>query len=413
MRALRSRAALLALLVAGTLLPARPALADFGDVPSDYWAAPAIAYVAVANPWMQDFGPEEFRPAELETRRLLARALVLAFAPAEPVEPALAFADLPPEDPSYPFANVAARLGWLPRLRSGAWAPDRPVTLRELDRALVRALARTAPALRGALDGLGAVREADGDRYRPGPWFRFLQLGRWLGLHRNHPDDALELRPRDPVSRAEVAYALWRAATVAPWKLDAAVRFADVTFPALDPADPLQDAQRRLTEFALRSVGYPYVWAGEWRSATGPEYCCGPQPQGGFDCSGFVWWVLKAPEGGYLAARLRTYPGWPLPERSSAEMARATTSPLAFGALQPGDVMFFALRGGSTWRDVDHTAVYLGNGWMVHAASGTAGVSLEWVGDGWYADRFLFGRRVLTAALPPGPAPEPEPPPSP
>lgn len=413
MRALRSRAALLALLVAGILVPARPALA-LSDVPPDHWAATAITYVAQANPWMQDFGPEEFRPGELETRRLLARALVLAFAPEEPLDPGLVFSDLPQEDPSYPYANVAARLGWLPPARSGAWSPDRPVSVREVDRALVRALARSSPELARALEGLSRVREADGDRYRLGKWFRFLQLARWLGFHRNHADDRLELRPTDPMPRDQVAYALWRAATVAPWKLAATERFADVTLPALDPADPLQDAQRRLTRFALGYVGYPYVWAGEWRTPTAAGYCCGVQPQGGFDCSGFVWWVLKAAEGGYGAARFRSYGGWPLPERSSASMARATPSPVAFADLQPGDVMFFALNGGTAWEDVNHTAVYLGNGWMVHAASSVNGVTLEWVGSGWYADRFVFGRRVLPVATPgPEPTHEPTPEPSP
>ncbi|HXF56900.1 MAG TPA: NlpC/P60 family protein [Actinomycetota bacterium] len=413
MRAPRSRAALLALLVAGILVPARPALA-FSDVPPDHWAATAITYVAQANPWMQDFGPEEFRPEELETRRLLARALVLAFAPEEPADPALVFSDLPPEDPFYPYANVAARLRWLPPQRSGAWSPDRPVSVREVDRALVRALARTSPEVRRALSGLSRVREADGDRYRFGEWFRFLQLGRWLGLHRNHGDDRLELRPTDRMRRDQVAYALWRAATVAPWKLAATRQFTDVTLPALDPGDPLQDAQRRLTRFALGYVGYPYVWAGEWRTRTSAGYCCGPQPQGGFDCSGFVWWVLKAAEDGYDAARFRSYAGWPLPERSSASMARATPSPVPFADLQPGDVMFFALNGGSTWRDVNHTAIYLGNGWMVHAASSVNGVTLERVGSGWYAERFLFGRRVLPVASPePEPAPQPSPTPEP
>jgi len=63
------------------LLPAQAALASFTDVPSSYWDATAINYVAVTHPWMADFGPGTFEPTANEIRKYLARTLVDMYAP--------------------------------------------------------------------------------------------------------------------------------------------------------------------------------------------------------------------------------------------------------------------------------------------------------------------------------------------
>jgi cell wall-associated NlpC family hydrolase len=39
--------------------------------------------------------------------------------------------------------------------------------------------------------------------------------------------------------------------------------------------------------------------------------------------------------------------------------------------------------------------VYLGGGWMIHSSSGRDGVSIDWVRQGWYRDRFVWSRRVV------------------
>jgi cell wall-associated NlpC family hydrolase len=159
---------------------------------------------------------------------------------------------------------------------------------------------------------------------------------------------------------------------------------------------PLQEEKRQLTTTAFAYVGYPYVYAGEWDKKTGSGYCCGAQPIGGFDCSGYVWWLLKKYEGGYNAASVRGYAGWSLPERTSTDMAKNTGSHISFGSLRIGDIMMIADNGGSTWQDVDHVGVYLGNDWMIHSTGSEDGPTLEWVGDGWYHDMFVWGRRIAS-----------------
>jgi len=64
--------------------------------------------------------------------------------------------------------------------------------------------------------------------------------------------------------------------------------------------------------------------------------------------------------------------------------------------LEPGDVMFFG-RGGRRARAaaIDHAGIYVGGGWLIN--SSRYGVALAPV-DGWYADRFAWGRRPLAEA---------------
>ena len=64
--------------------------------------------------------------------------------------------------------------------------------------------------------------------------------------------------------------------------------------------------------------------------------------------------------------------------------------------LQPGDVMFFGAHGPrSKPAEVDHTALYLGNGWFIQSSD--EGVTLLPFG-GWYTQTFAWGRRPLREA---------------
>jgi len=163
-----------------------------------------------------------------------------------------------------------------------------------------------------------------------------------------------------------------------------------VALPTLDPTNAGQLAQQQLTQYAINQVGYPYIWGGEWNKASPVGYCCGTQPQGGFDCSGFVWWTLKKYEDGYNAAQYRVYPGWSIHDRSSSYMAENAPTHIAFANLAIGNLMFFASDGGPTWQDVDHVGIYVGNNWMMHSTDG--GPQLQYVGSGWYYDNFVWGR---------------------
>jgi NlpC/P60 family/S-layer homology domain len=379
-----------AAIIAATFVPARAAYA-FSDVPSGYWDYAAIQYVAWTNTWMQDYGPDTFKPTNKETRGFLARALVLAYAPDEPPDPSITFPDLAPDHPLYPYANVAVKLGWIPKYPSGKFGPGDPVVGSLLDFSLIKATGLfTAP-----LAGLAAIHEADGTPYVVSERWPHMMLGHYLGLHYNHSNEKQDFGARSRINRDEVAYSLWKAKTLPQWKIDSTVRYNDITLIGLGDA---QRVKHDLTQEALDQVGYPYIWAGEWNAKTPPGYCCGSQPQGGFDCSGFVWWVMKRYEDGYNAAKYRVYPGWSLHDRSSRYMAKNTGTHIGFANLRVGDLMFFASNGGKQWSDVDHVGLYASNGWMIHSSGSVAGPVIEWVADGYYRDHFVWGRRLIGVA---------------
>jgi cell wall-associated NlpC family hydrolase len=371
---------------AATVLTATPASAAFTDVPAKYWAAPAIHQVALERVWLQDYGTAVFHPEELLARRHLARAAVLAFAPSDPVDPSITFTDLPSSDPGYRFANVAVKRGWM-SAPGGQFVPAGTVTKLDLDRALVRALGLTAE-----IAGLDAIRTANGAPLQHPDGFAELILAPALGLHYNHPTSAeiRELLPSTAARRADAAYALWRAwSAQGTYRISALARYRSIVLPAMTPT------RRRVVEFALAYAGYPYVYAGEWHTKTPRRYCCGGQPQGGFDCSGFAWWVLKKPGDGYDNTAIRSYAGWRFGERASQRMAQATKTRLTLRQTRPTDLLLFDGDGGKGWRGVDHVGLSMGGGWMIHSSSGRDGVSIDWVRQGWYRDHFVWGRRVV------------------
>ena len=388
----RSRGIALALsVIAATLLQARAAFA-FSDVPTSYWDYTAIQYVASTHTYLQDFGTSTFKPTTGETRELLARALVMAYAPTEPTDPKIRFPDLPSSDPFYRYANVATKLGWIPPWGSGNWMPLTVAKKQTFDRAIVLAMGLKAPA-----SGLAAIHQGDGDHYVVSAFFPYQVIANSLGLHFNHSVESSDLGALSELHRDEVAYSLWRALTVQSWQLSEVARFDNITLPHLDESQATPKLKQALTQYSFTGVTQPYIWAGEWNTATGNGYCCGSQPRGGFDCSGFTWWVMKKFEDGYNAAQFHPdYAGWSLADRSSSQMAEFAPSHITFSKLKIGDLMFFATNGGSSWSDVDHVALWLGNNWLIHSSGSTDGPTIQYVGPGsYYNDIFVYGRRLI------------------
>jgi cell wall-associated NlpC family hydrolase len=258
--------------------------------------------------------------------------------------------------------------------------PAASATLAELDQALVRGLELSDDARRFYLG-------ARASGAKPPARFGSEVVARLLGLRKNHeaPFDALELRPDDVATRAEAAYSAAQILRFSGWEAE------KVEESAAEFQLPVYTSwQRKVLQTAFNLIGYPYVWGG---MSSGEQSLFGVRSRGGFDCSGFVWRVLKLEPyagGERLAATLRG--------RTAAQMAGEVPKGrrIAFGQLQPGDVMFFG-RGGRRAKaaSVDHTGFYAGNGWMIH--SSRYGVALAEV-DGWYAERFAWGRRPLAEA---------------
>jgi cell wall-associated NlpC family hydrolase len=265
--------------------------------------------------------------------------------------------------------------------------PSKLVTISELDAQLVNALGLTPAARR--------IRLAAGyGQLAPTSRLGTESVARLLGLRLDHPQgqDELELLPTQPATRAEAAYSFARALSLTQGQLTYVDRLT-TTF--LLPA--LGDWQRTVLTRALKFVGYPYVWSGTsestqklWSASAPGGWVTEP---GGFDCSGFVWRVYKltpyAGEGN-LANVLRGRTTFVM----SGEVPRSKR--ITAEKLQPADVMFFGSKGPKSSPDaVDHTALYLGNGWFVQS-SGEGVTLLPFAG--YYTSYFAWGRRPLREA---------------
>jgi cell wall-associated NlpC family hydrolase len=253
-------------------------------------------------------------------------------------------------------------------------------TIAELDRALVRGLGLSDEARRFYV----AARTAG---VRPPARFGTEVVARLIGLRKNHeaPNDDLELRPDDVATRAEAAYSAARILRFSGSEVEAVENVTiDLELPVYTPW------QRKVLQTAFNLIGYPYVWGG---TSSSEQTVFGVRSRGGFDCSGFAWRVYKLERyagGERLNATLHG--------RTAAQMAGEVPKArrVAFARLQPGDLVFFG-RGGrrAPAAAIDHMGIYAGGGWMIHSSRyGVALVRLE----GWYAERFAWGRRPLAEA---------------
>lgn len=355
---------------------------------SDAWAKSAIDFVGKANDWMRDFaarpdGSVPFRPDMIQTRKYLARAAVKAFAPGATVDPAITFTDLDPTQTFYKWANIAVQRGWMRRSTDGRFMPDQAVTTGVLHSVVIDAL-----GMRGIARQLDALHTRDGVRFPTPERFGALMLGLRLGLRFNNSDEAMDVGPRSPLSRAQVAYSLYKAATlpswVVPWIRE---QYDGIVLPKMGPK------RLAIVRWGVKSVGLPYVWGGEW-GGSNPPAALGGQPVPGFDCSGLAWWLLRENDGGaWRVHPPRPYAGWALPQRTSADMARFGS--LRYDRLLPGDLMFYD---GNDDGTVDHVDVYIGNGYALDSSNTPGGVTIMWVADGWYREHFVHGRRILPSA---------------
>ena len=111
-----------------------------------------------------------------------------------------------------------------------------------------------------------------------------------------------------------------------------------------EAAEAAQKSSKRqqVVDYALSFVGGRYVWGGT-------------DPHTGADCSGFTGYILRNAGGVSIS-------------RSSAEQAGEGRTVSAEN-MQPGDLLFYSKGGG-----VNHVAMYIGNGQIVHASSSKTGI---------------------------------------
>jgi cell wall-associated NlpC family hydrolase len=259
-------------------------------------------------------------------------------------------------------------------------ASTAPVTMAQLDATLVTAL-----GLRGTAAELTTAARAAG--LRPPSRFGTEVVARLLGLRTNHPTqmDAIELRPSDPATRAEAAYSAAQILGFSGWETESVEEAATaLQLPTYTPW------QQRILSTAVHFIGFPYIWGG---TSENPEAPFGIQAPGGFDCSGFVWRVYKLQAYTGAAGLSSTLRGRTT-FQMSGEVKPAKRIP--FAKLRPADVLFWGSNGPrSKPSQVDHTGLYLGNGWFIHSSG--YGVALAQL-SGWYKQRFAWARRPLAEA---------------
>ena len=108
----------------------------------------------------------------------------------------------------------------------------------------------------------------------------------------------------------------------------------------------------------------------------GTPYVYGGASPAGFDCSGFVYYVLK--QLGFS------------PYRTPADQYRQGTS-VSKENLKVGDIVFFA---GTYASGISHVGIYAGNGQFIHSPNSRSTVSYSDLTSGYWANHYYGARRM-------------------
>lgn len=119
-----------------------------------------------------------------------------------------------------------------------------------------------------------------------------------------------------------------------------------VTLTELLYGQGVSDVRVDLVQYAKQFVGNPYVWGGT--SLTN-----------GADCSGFTMSIYKK------------Y-GVSLPHHAASQAQLGTK--VSLGEAKPGDLVFYAKNG-----SINHVAIYIGSGQVIHASSPKTGIKISGV----------------------------------
>ena len=129
-----------------------------------------------------------------------------------------------------------------------------------------------------------------------------------------------------------------------------------------DVGDPGQELRDQIALESLEQIGVPYVWGG-----ASPN---------GFDCSGLITWLWAQH-------------GYSVPHFAASQFHMGPVWITDQSQLRPGDLVFFHKLG--------HVAMYIGNGYVIHAPHTGDFVHIERLSLGWFQATYV-------GATQPGPA---------
>lgn len=233
--------------------------------------------------------------------------------------------------------------------------------------------------------GLGEIAEhvqqtAAAAGLRPLSYFGSEVVARYLELRYEHPvgEQALDLYPWEPITRAEAAHSFAVVLEAGQWALASAREtLSTFSLPHYDAA------QLEVLRIAVSKIGMPYVWGGTTdNTSDGLEH-------GGYDCSGFAWRVYKLsglPWGRRILGRTAAEQAGEIP----------TSQRIHLQDVQGGDLLFFGtahFNAKATASNVIHEAIALSDQWAINSSG--QGVYVLPLTSGWLAESFTWARRVL------------------
>ncbi len=128
------------------------------------------------------------------------------------------------------------------------------------------------------------------------------------------------------------------------------------------PAPAVNGQAGDMVAGAYRYLGYRYVYGGD-------------SPRSGFDCSGYIAYVMNNT-------------GWSIGHSLSQQLASGPH--VAMANLQPGDLVFFA---NTYHRGLSHVGMYIGNGNFIHAESEATGIRISDLYSSYYQAHYYSATR--------------------
>lgn len=131
-----------------------------------------------------------------------------------------------------------------------------------------------------------------------------------------------------------------------------------------------RDKAQQVVDLAMKYLGWDYISGGKDPS------------HGGFDCSGFVYYLYKA-----TGIKTDLYPGCSTQWRNLPDVI------IPRDQLLPGDLVFFSYDDSEYL--MDHVALYIGNNQIIHANTPSTGIIISDLNEPFYVRNYAGAKRIV------------------